>query len=73
MRYGELKRHIEGITTKMLTQTLREMEADKLVSRKAYLETQPKVEYKLATSGRELIPFIHQMSIWGEKQILSSI
>lgn len=69
MRYGELKRNIEGITPKMLTQTLKELEADKLISRKVYLEVPPKVEYKLTATGQELIPFINQMSIWGEKQM----
>jgi DNA-binding HxlR family transcriptional regulator len=69
LRYGELKRNIEGITPKMLTQTLKELEADNLISRKVYLEVPPKVEYKLTTTGQELIPFINQMSIWGEKQM----
>ena len=60
MRYGELKRAIVGITPKMLTQTLKELEADELVSRKVYLEVPPKVEYALTVSGKELIPFIKQ-------------
>jgi DNA-binding HxlR family transcriptional regulator len=70
LRYGELKRNIEGITPKMLTQTLKELEADDLISRKVYLEVPPKVEYKLTGTGNELIPFINQMCIWGEKQML---
>jgi DNA-binding HxlR family transcriptional regulator len=69
LRYGELKRNIEGITPKMFTQTLKELEADKLVSRKVYLEVPPKVEYKLTATGQELIPFIKQMSIWAEKRM----
>jgi DNA-binding HxlR family transcriptional regulator len=69
LRYGELKRNIEGITPKMLTQTLKELEADQLILRKVYLEVPPKVEYKLTATGKELIPFINQMSIWGEKQM----
>ena len=69
MRYGELKRAIIGITPKMLTQTLKELEADELVFRKVYLEVPPRVEYALTSTGKELIPFIKQMRSWGEKQM----
>ena len=70
MRYGELKRDVEGITPKMLTQTLKELEVDKLISRKVYKEVPPKVEYRLTDTGVELIPFIKLMYKWGEKQML---
>ena len=69
LRYGELKRIVEGITPKMLTQTLKELEADELIIRKVYFEVPPRVEYFLTASGLELIPFINQMRIWGEKQM----
>jgi len=69
MRYGELKRAIVGISPKMLTQTLRELEADQLVSRKVYLEVPPRVEYSLTATGEELIPFIKLLRSWGEKQM----
>jgi DNA-binding HxlR family transcriptional regulator len=69
LRYGELKRIVEGITPKMLTQTLKELEADELIIRKVYFEVPPRVEYFLTGSGLELIPFINQMRIWGEKQM----
>jgi DNA-binding HxlR family transcriptional regulator len=69
MRYGELKRAIVGITPKMLTQTLRELEADQLVTRKVYLEVPPKVEYSLTPTGEELIPLIKQLRSWGEEQM----
>jgi DNA-binding HxlR family transcriptional regulator len=71
-RYGELKRAIVGITPKMLTQTLKEMETDKLIVRKVYLEVPPKVEYSLTETGKELIPFISLMRSWGEKQMLAN-
>jgi DNA-binding HxlR family transcriptional regulator len=71
LRYGELKKAVVGITPKMLTQTLKELEADKLISRKVYLEVPPKVEYKLTVTGKELIPVISQMRSWGEKQMTS--
>ncbi len=69
LRYGELNRAVVGITPKMLTQTLKELEADELIMRKVYFEVPPKVEYSLTESGKELIPFISQMRSWGEKQM----
>ncbi len=69
LRYGELNRAIVGITPKMLTQTLKELEADELITRKVYSEVPPKVEYSLTETGKELIPFISQMRSWGEKQM----
>lgn len=69
LRYGELKRAVVGITPKMLTQTLKELEADGLIGRKVYLEVPPRVEYSLTDTGRELIPFISLMRSWGEKQM----
>lgn len=72
LRYGELNRAVVGITPKMLTQTLKELETDKLIARKVYLEVPPKVEYSLTETGKELIPFISQMRAWGEKQIAAN-
>lgn len=72
LRYGELNRAVVGITPKMLTQTLKELEADKLITRKVYLEVPPKVEYSLTETGKELIPFISQMRSWGEKQMFAN-
>lgn len=69
LRYGELKRAIVGITPKMLTQTLKELEADQLVSRKVYLEVPPKVEYSLTETGQELVPLIGQLRSWGQNQM----
>ena len=69
LRYGELKRAVVGITPKMLTQTLKELEGDELITRKVYLEVPPRVEYALTSTGKELIPFIKQMRAWGERQM----
>jgi DNA-binding HxlR family transcriptional regulator len=71
LRYGGIKRAVIGITPKMLTQTLKELEADELITRKVYLEVPPRVEYSLTGTGKELIPFISQMRSWGEKQMAS--
>jgi len=69
LRYGELKRSIVGITPKMLTQTLRELEEDDLVIRRVYSEVPPKVEYTLTESAKELIPFIDHLREWGDKRM----
>jgi len=69
LRYGELTRMLPDITTKMLTQTLRELEQDKLIIRQMYHEVPPKVEYSLSETGQELIPFIAHLHNWGKKQI----
>ncbi|MCO6148425.1 helix-turn-helix domain-containing protein [Flavobacterium sp. NRK1] len=69
LRYGELSRTLPDITTKMLTQTLRELEDDKLINRKMYHEVPPKVEYSLSHTGEELIPFIKHLHNWGNKQL----
>ena len=71
LRYGGLKKVIQGITPKMLTQTLKELEADGLILRKSYHEVPPRVEYSLSESGFELIPFIEQMKNWADKKMLS--
>lgn len=69
LRYGELGRTLPDITTKMLTQTLRELETDNLINRKVYHEVPPKVEYSLTEVGEELIPFIAHLKEWGDKQL----
>ncbi|TRX43088.1 winged helix-turn-helix transcriptional regulator [Flavobacterium restrictum] len=69
LRYGELSRTLPDITTKMLTQTLRELEYDNLITRKMYHEVPPKVEYSVSETGQELIPFIKYLHHWGNKQL----
>jgi len=70
LRYGELKKMIDNISPKMLTQTLRELEDDKLIVRKVYQEVPPKVEYSLTQTGTQLIPFIDYLAQWGEGQMI---
>lgn len=53
----------------MLTQTLRELEVDKLVKRKVYFEVLPKVEYLLTQTALQLIPFVEHLKQWGEEQL----
>lgn len=64
-RFGELARGINGISQKMLTQHLRQMEGDGLVLRTVYAEVPPRVEYTLTDKGRSLRPIIDAMHDWG--------
>ena len=67
LRHGELARKVEGITPKMLTQTLRELERDGLVLRKIYPVIPPKVEYELTDLGRNLAGLLDQIRRWSEE------
>lgn len=69
LRFGELKRLMNDITTKMLTQTLRELENNELLNRKVYHEVPPKVEYTLTETGKSLIPFVNLLRDWGIRQM----
>ncbi|UNM96574.1 helix-turn-helix transcriptional regulator [Ignatzschineria rhizosphaerae] len=66
MRFNQLKRHIEKISFKTLSNTLKELERDELVIRKEYPQIPPKVEYRLSMRGRSLLPIIDAMCEWGE-------
>ena len=67
LRFNELEKRIDGITQKMLTQQLREMEQDKLIIRKVYAVVPPKVEYSITAHGKSLNHVLTAMSTWGEK------
>lgn len=64
-RFNQLHRALHGITQKMLTQQLREMEMDGIVSRQVYLQVPPKVEYSLTETGKTLQPILEAMHHWG--------
>lgn len=64
-RFGELQRLIPGLTKKMLTQHLRELEHDAIVCRKVYAQMPLKVEYSLTRHGKSLKPILKLMSSWG--------
>ena len=69
MRYGELRRAIPKITQKMLTQTLRELESHKLVTRKVYHVVPPKVEYTITNHAKKLIPILQSIQDWGDYMV----
>ncbi len=68
-RFGELKSLIAGVTQKMLTQQLRELETDGLLHREIFKEIPPKVEYSLTESGKTLEPILKELCVWGMKLI----
>jgi DNA-binding HxlR family transcriptional regulator len=68
MRFSELFRALKGITQKMLTQQLREMERDGIVQRTVYPQVPPKVEYRLTPRGQSLKPVVDAMCKWGMQQ-----
>lgn len=66
-RFGELKKSVTGITQKVLTSNLRQMEASGLVKRKVYAEVPPRVEYSLTKTGFSLKPILDSMVEWGNE------
>ena len=69
MRFSELQRQFAETTRKMLTQQLRELEADGLVHREVYPQVPPKVEYSLTEKGRSISPILEQMCDWGREYL----
>jgi len=65
-RFGELKKLVHGISQKVLTAHLREMESDGLVNRKIYAQIPPCVEYSLTETGWSLKPVLDKMAEWGK-------
>ena len=68
-RFGELRREIGGVSQKMLTQTLRGLERDGLVTRMVYASVPPKVEYSLTELGRTLVSILDAIRGWSENNI----
>lgn len=66
-RYNELTRNVTGISSKVLTENLRDLEKDGIVSRKVYPEVPPKVEYSLTKKGNDLKDVIEAMKVFGQK------
>src|SRR5690554_1070367 len=64
-RFNELKRSLPGITQKMLTSQLRELEEEDIITRKVYTQVPPKVEYSMTEYGNSLEPILVAMHDWG--------
>ena len=69
LRFGVLRRQIPNVSQKTLTRNLRELESAGVVTRTAYAEVPPRVEYQLTQSGRDLMPIFLSMKSWGEKYL----
>lgn len=65
-RFSDLLRSLEGVSQKVLTSQLRELEADGVVDRKVYPEVPPRVEYSLTDRGQSLLPVLEQLHAWGQ-------
>lgn len=67
LRFSQLKRKLNGVTQKMLTQQLRELEEDGLINRKVFPQVPPKVEYSLTEYGKTIVPVLYSIYQWGIK------
>ena len=67
LRFSQLRARIEGITPKVLTQTLRALERDGIVTRTVFAEVPPRVEYELTELGRDLLAPIDAIRLWAEQ------
>nr|WP_299488453.1 helix-turn-helix domain-containing protein [uncultured Allomuricauda sp.] len=66
-RYGQIKRNIPGISEKMLTQRLKDLEKESLIIREDFKTVPPRVEYHLTEAGKELVPVLKKLCNWGTK------
>ncbi|MDE6543436.1 MAG: helix-turn-helix transcriptional regulator [Muribaculaceae bacterium] len=73
IRYNELGRRIPDISSRILANTLRTLEADGLVNRRYFQEVPPRVEYSLTDTGRSLVPIILQLTEWAQTNMKSII
>ena len=67
LRFSELRARIEGITPKVMTQTLRALERDGIITREVFAEVPPRVEYELTALGRDLLAPIDAIRVWAEQ------
>ena len=72
-RFNSLTRLIPDISARVLSSTLKTLEADGLVARKVYSEVPPKVEYSLTETGESLVPIILELTAWAQKNMKSII
>lgn len=72
LRYNELLRSLPGCTQRMLTNQLRELQADGIVRRRLFREIPPRVEYSLIDVGRDLLPMIKASCEWSQKHIVGA-
>ena len=73
IRYNELGRKIPDISSRVLSNTLRILEADGLICRRVYQEVPPRVEYSLTETGRTLVPIIIKLTEWAQNNMKTII
>ncbi|NQY23504.1 MAG: helix-turn-helix transcriptional regulator [Campylobacteraceae bacterium] len=69
IRFNEFRKVLPDITQKMLSQQLKKLEQNKIISKKIYNEVPPKVEYMLTKEGEKLIPIMEKMQLWGQEYL----
>lgn len=69
LRFVQIKTHIQGITPKVLTETLRTLERDGLIARTDFEENPPRVEYELTVLGRSLLEPLRAVRLWAEEHV----
>ncbi len=69
LRYGEIKKALKGVTHKVLSEKLKELETDGLIVRTEYPEVPPRVEYSLSETGKTLMPVLQSICQWGHEHI----
>lgn len=70
MRFGEFRRRLPNVTQRMLTNQLRELEADGLLTRTVFAQVPPRVDYALSPRGRSLEPVILSLKAWGDANLM---
>lgn len=66
-RFSELERSLEGISPRTLSQRVDDLEEQGIITKQTYPEVPPRCEYALTDKGRDLVPILKQMAVWGEK------
>ena len=72
-RFGELEDEFPGITQKVLTRQLRDLEQDGLITRKVYPEIPPRVEYTITQDGMTVVPILESLRDWADEHLADSI
>lgn len=73
VRFGKLNQLIPGISNKVLSSELKELEELSLIEREEFKELPPRVEYRLTRSGKSLIPLLHELANWGNTNLAKKI